>query len=295
MRGWINETRSYIKPVAIGEVMRAGTIGKVIDVKGKTPFKKGDFLSGWGGVQKYLISKGEGHYPINPKNDNLPIYIGSLGMPGMTAYFGILEEGKIKEGDVVLISGAAGAVGSLAGQIAKIKGCKVIGIVGGEKKANYIIDEWGFDGAIDYKKDNVIKDIKRECPKGIDVYFDNVGGKILDSALIYLRMNARIVICGAISQYNNVKAEGPNNYLSLLVNRATMKGMIVFDYAHKYSEAMKEISNWIDQGKIKSKEDIYHGIENFYETFLRLFNGDKLGKLVLQLSLIHIWRCRRRG
>ena len=129
MRGWINETRSYIKPVAIGEVMRAGTIGKVIDVKGKTSFKKGDFLSGWGGVQKYLISKGEGHYPINPKNDNLPIYIGSLGMPGMTAYFGILEEGKIKEGDVVLISGAAGAVGSLAGQIAKIKGCKVIGIV----------------------------------------------------------------------------------------------------------------------------------------------------------------------
>ena len=264
--------------------MRAGTIGKVIDVKGKTPFKKGDFLSGWGGVQKYLISKGEGHYPINPKNDNLPIYIGSLGMPGMTAYFGILEEGKIKEGDVVLISGAAGAVGSLAGQIAKIKGCKVIGIVGGEKKANYIIDELGFDGAIDYKKDNVIKDIKRECPKGIDVYFDNVGGKILDSALIYLRMNARIVICGAISQYNNVKAEGPNNYLSLLVNRATMKGMIVFDYAHKYSEAMKEISNWIDQGKIKSKEDIYYGIENFYETFLRLFNGDKLGKLVLQIK-----------
>jgi NADPH-dependent curcumin reductase CurA len=284
MRGWINETRSYIKPVAIGEVMRAGTIGKVIDVKGKTPFKKGDFLSGWGGVQKYLISKGEGHYPINPKNDNLPIYIGSLGMPGMTAYFGILEEGKIKEGDVVLISGAAGAVGSLAGQIAKIKGCKVIGIVGGEKKANYIIDELGFDGAIDYKKDNVIKDIKRECPKGIDVYFDNVGGKILDSALIYLRMNARIVICGAISQYNNVKAEGPNNYLSLLVNRATMKGMIVFDYAHKYSEAMKEISNWIDQGKIKSKEDIYYGIENFYETFLRLFSGDKLGKLVLQIK-----------
>ena len=284
MRGWINETRSYIKPVAIGEVMRAGTIGKVIDVKGKTPFKKGDFLSGWGGVQKYLISKGEGHYPINPKNDNLPIYIGSLGMPGMTAYFGILEEGKIKEGDVVLISGAAGAVGSLAGQIAKIKGCKVIGIVGGEKKANYIIDELGFDGAIDYKKDNVIKDIKRECPKGIDVYFDNVGGKILDSALIYLRMNARIVICGAISQYNNVKAEGPNNYLSLLVNRATMKGMIVFDYAHKYSEAMKEISNWIEQGKIKSKEDIYYGIENFYETFLRLFSGDKLGKLVLQIK-----------
>jgi len=284
MRGWINETRSYIKPVAIGEVMRAGTIGKVIEVKGKTSFKKGDFLSGWGGVQKYLISKGEGHYPINPKNDNLPIYIGSLGMPGMTAYFGILEEGKIKEGDVVLISGAAGAVGSLAGQIAKIKGCKVIGIVGGEKKANYIIDELGFDGAIDYKKDNVIKDIKRECPKGIDVYFDNVGGKILDSALIYLRMNARIVICGAISQYNNVKAEGPNNYLSLLVNRATMKGMIVFDYAHKYSEAMKEISNWIEQGKIKSKEDIYYGIENFYETFLRLFNGDKLGKLVLQIK-----------
>ena len=215
----------------------------------------------------------------------MPTYIGTLGMPGMTAYFGILEVGKIKEGDVVLVSGAAGAVGSVVGQIAKIKGCRVIGIAGGAEKCKYLVEELGYDGAIDYKSENVHAGIKRECPKGIDVYFDNVGGEILDAALARLRMHARIVICGAISQYNNTTAiKGPSNYLSLLVNRATMQGMVVMDYAKDYRKAAMEMGMWMAQGKLKSKEDIYNGIENFHDTFQRLFTGDKKGKLILKIK-----------
>jgi hypothetical protein len=205
-------------------------------------------------------------------------------MTGMTAYFGILEVGKIKEGDIVVVSGAAGAVGSIVGQIAKIKGCRVVGIAGGKEKCKYILEELGFDAAIDYKNENVATRLKEECPKGLDVYFDNVGGEILDIALSKLRMHARIVICGAISQYNNKTAiKGPSNYLSLLVNRATMQGMVVFDYAKKYDEAAKAMGAWLAEGKLKGKEDIYEGIENFPQTYKRLFTGEKLGKLVLKV------------
>ena len=285
MRGWMNEARSYIKPIEIGEVMRAGSVGKVIKKSGKTRFNIGDYVSGWGGVQTHCISNGENLIKVDPLKSNLSTYLGVLGMPGMTAYFGILEEAKIKEGDVVLVSGAAGAVGSLVGQIAKIKGCTVIGIAGGEKKCNYIKDNLGFDNSIDYKKGNVIKEIKKKCPNGIDVYFDNVGGEILDAALIFLRRNARVILCGAISQYNNKESiKGPKNYLSLLVNRASIKGMIVFDYVHKYEKAISEISGWIEEGKIKVNEDIYEGIHNFRSIFLKLFNGDKMGKLILKIK-----------
>tara|TARA_B110000263_G_C15304060_1_gene509407 strand:+ start:757 stop:1758 length:1002 start_codon:yes stop_codon:yes gene_type:complete len=282
MRGWINQVRSYIPPVEIGEVMRGGTVGEVINSK-NPKFPLGTFLSGWGGVQEYTVCDGSGYYRVDPNISPLPRYIGTLGMPGMTAYFGIIEEGKIKENDTVLVSGAAGAVGSVVGQISKIKGCRVIGIAGGKHKTDYLLNELGFDGVIDYKNENIMKGIKRECPKGIDVYFDNVGGEILDSALIFLRKNARIIICGAISQYNK-KPIGPSNYLSLLVNRATMKGIVVFDYADRYKIAMKEMAGWILSGQLKSKEDIYEGIENFHETFLRLFNGKKLGKLILKIK-----------
>lgn len=285
MRGWMNEARSYIKPIEIGEVMRAGSVGKVIKQSGKTRFNIGDHVSGWGGVQTHCITNGENLIKVDPSKSNLSTYLGVLGMPGMTAYFGILEEAKIKEGDVVLVSGAAGAVGSLVGQIAKIKGCTVIGIAGGEKKCNYIKDNLGFDNSIDYKKGNVIKEIKKKCPNGIDVYFDNVGGEILDAALIFLRRNARVILCGAISQYNNKESiKGPKNYLSLLVNRASIKGMIVFDYVHKYEKAISEISGWIEEGKITVNEDIYEGIDNFRSIFLKLFNGDKMGKLILKIK-----------
>lgn len=285
MRGWMNEGKSYIEPVQIDDVMRAGSVGKVIKSNNHPKYKEGDYLTGWGGVQQFTITDGNNWYQVDPNLAPLPMYIGTLGMPGMTAYFGILEVGKIKEGDTVLVSGAAGAVGSIVGQIAKIKGCKVIGIAGGAEKCKYIVEELGFDGAIDYKSEKMKDALKRECPKGIDVYFDNVGGAILDAALSRLRMHARIVICGAISQYNNKSAiKGPSNYLSLLVNRATMQGMVVMDYAKDYRKAAMEMGMWIAQGKLKSKEDIYEGIENFHDTFLRLFSGNKMGKLVLKVS-----------
>lgn len=284
MRGWMREGKSYIPPVELGDVMRAGSIGEVIKSNNHPKFKEGDFVTGWGGVQQYTVSDGDNWFSVDPNLAPLPMYIGTLGMPGMTAYFGILEVGKIKEGDVVLVSGAAGAVGSIVGQIAKIKGCKVVGIAGGADKCKYIVDELGFDGAIDYKNEEIYAAIKRECPDGIDVYFDNVGGDILDAALSRLRMHARIVVCGAISQYNNMEdMQGPKNYLSLLVNRATMQGMVVMDYARDYRKAAMEMGGWIMQGKLKSKEDIYTGIENFHETFLRLFSGEKMGKLVLKV------------
>ena len=285
MRGWMNDNRSYIPPVGIGEVMRAGSVGKVIETKGDTKFKVGDYVSGWGGVQQYYVGDGNGFVQVDPNWADITKYLGVLGMPGMTAYFGILEVGEIKEGDVVLVSGGAGAVGSVVGQIAKIKGCRVIGIAGGPEKCAHMTEELGFDGAIDYKNENVISGIKQHCPDGIDVYFDNVGGDILDAALIFIRKNARIVICGAISQYNNTTAvQGPKNYMSLLVNRGSMKGMVVLDYVPKYSDAMKEMSQWMAEGKLKAKEDVYEGIENFRDTFYRLFNGGKIGKLVLKIK-----------
>lgn len=284
MRGWLNDAKSYIEPVGIGEVMRAGTIGEVVEVNNHPEFKVGDVLTGWGGVQEYFSTDGHGHFKVDTSLVPMTKYLGALGMPGMTAYFGILEVGKIKEGDVVLMSGAAGAVGSVAGQIAKIKGCTVIGIAGGPDKCKYVTDVLGFDGCIDYKNESIYKAIKAHCPKGIDVYFDNVGGEILDAALSRLRRHARVVICGAISQYNEQSITGPKNYLSLLVNRATMQGMVVFDYAKDYMKAGLEMGQWIMQGKLKSEEDVYEGIENFKSTYERLFTGNKRGKLLLKIT-----------
>jgi len=284
MRGWINAGRSYIEPVQIDDVMRAGGVGKVI-ASNHSDFKVGDHVYGQTGIQQYIVTNGKGWHKVDPTLAPLPTYLGTLGMPGMTAYFGILEVGELKEGDAVLVSGAAGAVGSVVGQIAKINNCKVIGIAGGADKCKYLVDELGFDEAIDYKSDNVASKLKEYFPKGIDVYFDNVGGEILDLALSRLAMHARIVICGAISQYNNTTPiKGPSNYLSLLVNRATMRGMVVFDHAKDYGKASQQMALWMMQGRLKSKEDVYEGIENFYETFLRLFSGDKMGKLVLKVS-----------
>ena len=283
MRGWLREQRSYIPPVQIGEVMRAGSVGQVVTSKNPT-FEVGSYVAGWGGVQQYIATDGAGWYPVDPSLAPLPTYIGALGMPGMTAYFGLLDVGKAKEGDTVLVSGAAGAVGSVVGQIAAIKGCQVVGIAGGPEKCTYLVEELGFDSAIDYKNDDIREGMKRTCPNGVDVYFDNVGGDILDAALTRIRRGARIVICGAISQYNTTSAiKGPSNYLSLLVNRASMTGFVVMDYSKRYKEAALAMGQWMAQGKLKSREDIYKGIENFHETFLRLFSGQKLGKLVLNV------------
>ena len=284
MRGWMNEGKSYIEPMEIGSVMRAGSVGQVVEAMNHPEFKVGDFVAGYAGVQQYIATEGKGYYKVDPKLAPLPTYIGTLGMPGMTAYFGITEVAKVKEGETVLVSGAAGAVGSIVGQVAKIKGCKVVGIAGGADKCKYVVEELGFDACIDYKNENVATRFKEECPKGIDIYFDNVGGEILDIALTRLRLHARIVICGAISQYNNkTSIKGPSNYLSLLVNRASMTGMVVFDYADRYIEGAQILGGWMAQGKLKSREDVYEGIENFPETYNRLFSGEKNGKLVLKV------------
>lgn len=283
MRGWMNDARSYIAPVEIGAVMRAGTVGEVI--KSNHPnFKAGNHVVGHGGVQEYCVTDGKGYYQVDPSLAPLPVYLGTIGMPGLTAYFGLLDVGELKEGDTVLVSGAAGAVGSVVGQIAKIKNCSVVGIAGGPEKCAYLVNELGFDHAIDYKNENVKRKIHEYCPKGIDVYFDNVGGDILDSALTALRRKARVVICGAISQYNNtVPVKGPSNYLSLLVNNAKMEGFVVFNFAKRYNEGLTAMAGWLSSGQLKSREHIEEGIENFRPTFLKLFSGEKKGKLVLKV------------
>ncbi|AZE60278.1 MULTISPECIES: NADP-dependent oxidoreductase [Pseudomonas fluorescens group] len=284
MRGWMNEGKSYIPPVGIGEVMRALGVGKVI-ASNNPKFAVGDYVNGALGVQDYFLGEPRGFYRVDPKLAPLPRYLSALGMTGMTAYFALLETGAPKAGDTVVISGAAGAVGSIAGQIAKIKGCRVVGIAGGADKCKFLVDELGFDAAIDYKSEDVPAALKRECPKGVDVYFDNVGGDILDAVLSRLALKARVVICGAISQYNNKEAvKGPANYLSLLVNRARMEGFVVMDHAANFPAAGQEMAGWMAQGKLKSKEDIVEGLETFPETLMKLFNGENFGKLVLKVS-----------
>lgn len=283
MRGWMNEGKSYIAPVNLGDVMRALGVGKVLASQ-DPKFAVGDYVQGALGVQDYFLGEPKGFYKIDPKLAPLPRYLSALGMTGMTAYFALLDVGAPKAGETVVISGAAGAVGSVAGQIAKIKGCRVIGIAGGKEKCQSLIDELGFDGAIDYKNEDVHAGLKRECPKGVDVYFDNVGGDILDAVLSRLAPKARVIICGAISQYNNKEAvKGPTNYLSLLVNRARMEGFVVMDYAPKFAAAGQEIAGWLASGKLKSKEDIVEGLETFPETLMKLFKGENFGKLVLKV------------
>jgi NADPH-dependent curcumin reductase len=284
MRGWMNEGKSYIAPVAVGDVMRAGAVGKVIDSKHPN-FKAGDYVVGGLGVQEFAALDGALLTKVDPRLAPLPKFLNALGMPGMTAYFGLLDVGEPKEGDTVVVSAASGAVGATVGQIAKIKGCRAIGIAGGPEKCRYIRDELGFDAAIDYKSEDMRKSLRAHCPNGVNVYFDNVGGDILDIVLAQLARHARIVICGAISQYNATTAiKGPSNYLSLLVNRARMEGMVVFDYASRYPQAIADIAGWMAAGKLKSREDIVDGLENFPDTLLKLFNGENFGKLALKVA-----------
>jgi len=291
MRGWMNEGKSYIPPVAIGEVMRAGGVGKVIASR-NPKFAVGDCVSAGFGIQEYLTLaqadfKRSGLVKIDLNMGTLTQWLNVLGMPGMTGYFGLMDVGQPKAGETVVVSGAAGAVGQTVGQMAKIKGCRAVGIAGGQAKCDWVVNELGFDACIDYKAGpSAVKDgLKQHCPAGVDVYFDNVGGEILDTVLTRINRGARIIICGAISQYNNTTAvQGPKNYLSLLVNRARMEGIVVFDYADRYHLAVAEMAGYLKDGRMKSKEDVVKGLDAFPEALNKLFSGENFGKLVLQVA-----------
>jgi len=282
MRGWMNAGTTYVKGVEIGAVMRAFGAGEVIESK-HPGFSVGQMVTGLLGVQQYAVENGA--YLTRVDTDAAPLswYLGLLGMPGLTAYFGLLDKANPKSGETVLVSGAAGMVGSLVGQIAKIKGCKVAGIAGGPDKCAYLTEELGWDVAIDYKNTpDLAARLRETLPSGIDIFFDNVGGDILNAALTHLARGCRIVICGAISQYNQSTPVGPSNYMKIVSARGTLSGIIVFDYFGRASEAINDISTWVKAGKIKYREHMIQGIEHFPAALNQLFTGENQGKLLIQ-------------
>jgi NADPH-dependent curcumin reductase len=284
MRGWMNDVPSYVPPVEIGAVMRALGVGRVMASE-HPDFAIGDHVSGVFGVQEFARSDGSGVTKVDQSLAPLETYLGALGMTGLTAYFGLLDVGRLKDGETVVVSGAAGAVGSVAGQIAKLRGCRVIGIAGGPEKCGWIVDELAFDAAIDYKSEDVRRALRERTPDRVHVYFDNVGGEVLDAVLTRLALGARIVICGGISQYNAQQARGPSNYLALIPARASMTGFLVFDYVARYPQAISELAEWLREGKLVSREQVIEGgVQAFPETLLKLFAGENVGKLVLAVS-----------
>jgi NADPH-dependent curcumin reductase CurA len=298
MRGWMNEGKSYIAPVGLGEVMRAGGIAEVV-ASHNPGFAAGDIVSCTPGVQEYCLIAADqvqrnGLFKIDLRLGTPTQWLNVLGMPGMTGYFGLMDVGQPQAGETLVVSGAAGAVGQTVGQLARIKGCRVVGIAGGAAKCDWVVKELGFDACIDYKApapegvsgwDPVKVGLKQHCPKGVDIYFDNVGGDILDAVLTRINRKARIIICGAISQYNNTTpVKGPANYLSLLVNRARMEGIVVFDYAERFPVAVAELAGYLADGRMKSREDVVHGLATFPDALLKLFNGENFGKLVLEVA-----------
>lgn len=287
MRGWIEPTPSYLPPVEIGAVMRADAVGRI--VASRAPgFARGDAVAGFMGVQRYWAGKPDSValIPIDTRLAPPERYLGALGLSGFTAYFGIRDVGRIGEGDIVLISGAAGAVGGLAGQVARLSGAKrVVGIAGGPEKCAYVTDELGFDACIDYKAGNLFKALREACPKGIDLFFDNVGGEALEAALWLIRRNARVALCGAISAYNDLRTlAGPKSYFNLVPQRASMAGFIVLDYADRYAEARAALVEWHADGRLKAREHVEPGLDRFPDIFRMLFRGANHGKLVLAVD-----------
>jgi NADPH-dependent curcumin reductase CurA len=265
--------------------MRAAGIGRVIDSR-HPGFDIGDEVYGVFGVQRYAISDGSGARRVDTTLAPAPLHLGTLGLSGLTAYFGLLDIGRPEPGQTVAVSGAAGSVGSIAGQIARIKGCRAIGIAGGREKCAWLVDELGFDAAIDYKGDDVRAQLREHAPGGVDVFFDNVGGEVLEHVLSRLARGARVVLSGAVSQYNATEAfRGPANYMQLLVARASMTGFVIFDYEDRYGEGVAQLANWLRSGELHSREQVVHGdVGDFPDVLLALFRGDNTGKLVLALA-----------
>jgi NADPH-dependent curcumin reductase CurA len=284
MRGWMAEGKSYVPPVGLGEVMRAYAAG-IVETSNNSAFKPGDAVQGMFGVQRYAISNGRGVVKVDPSVAPLHRWIGGLGMPGWTAYFGLLDIGQPKAGETVLVSAASGAVGSVVGQIAKIKGCRAVGIAGGPDKCRYVTQELGFDACVDYKGGNLAADLKAAAPNGIDVYFENVGGEILDTVLLQMNKFGRIPLCGLISAYNATSLPaGPKNLRCVLTQRLKMQGLIVFDWADRVPEAITELGTWYKAGKLKIREDVREGGVDAYPDVLNLlYTGGNLGKLVLKV------------
>ncbi len=284
MRGWVSDTKSYVPSVAIGETMRGYSAG-IVEKSNNPAFKAGDAVQGLFGVQRYAISDGSRVVKVDISQAPLQRWIGGLGMPGWTAYFGLLEIGQPKAGETVVVSAASGAVGSIVGQIARIKGCHVVGIAGGPDKCRFVMDELGFDACVDYKAGNLAADLKAAAPKGIDVYFENVGGEILDTVLLQMNLFGRIPVCGLISAYNATSApEGPKNLRAVLTQRLRMQGLIVFDWANRVPEAIAQLGAWHKEGKLKIREDVREGgLDAFPDVLNLLYTGGNMGKLVLKV------------
>jgi NADPH-dependent curcumin reductase len=286
-RGWMSMD-TYMPAIPLGQTMKAGTVGQVVDSK-RPGFAKGDLVQGLFGWEDYTVSGGEGLMGLQklPRGTDPILALSLLGTTGLTAYFGTLAVGAVKAGDTFVVSGAAGATGSVSGMIAKIKGCRVVGIAGGREKCDWLLKDAGFDAAIDYKSENVGEALTKCCPQGINVYFDNVGGEILDHALARLAHGARVVLCGAISQYNNLGERtpvGPKNYFNLIMQGARMEGFLVFHFLARYPEAIAEMSKWYAEGKLKNQVDLQQGLENAPKTIIRLFTGANFGKQLLKLA-----------
>jgi Putative NADP-dependent oxidoreductases len=284
MRGWVSEGRSYVEPVAIGAVMRGYAAGHV-EVSNHPDFKPGDAVQGLFGVQQYAVSDGKRVVKVDTNLAPLQRWVGGLGMPGWTAYFGLLEVGQPKPGETVVVSAAAGAVGSVVAQIAKLKGCRAVGIAGGPEKCRYLLDELGLDAAVDYKAGNLAADLQAACPQGIDVYFENVGGEILDTVLPLMNRFGRIPLCGLISAYNaTTPPPGPRNLRSVLTQRLKIQGLIVFDWADRIDEAIRDLGKWYSEGKLKIREDVREGgLDAFPDVLNLLYTGGNHGKLVLKV------------
>jgi NADPH-dependent curcumin reductase CurA len=286
MRGWMSDLPSYIPPVGIGEVMRGGCVARVVESK-HPEYEPGELVLGAFGWQDYAVSDGGGQVPINRVPEGVPptLPVGVLGLTSLTAYFGLKEIGKPTAGETVVVSGAAGATGSVVGQIAKIWGCRVVGVAGGSEKCDWLTGELGFDAAIDYKGEDVSRRLRETCPDGLDVFWDNVGGEILVAALGNLAMHARVVLCGAISMYNAEKPPpGPPNYMNLLVKRSRMEGFLVFDYLSRTDEAMADLVPWVMEGKIRYREDVRDGLENAPAALVDLYTGGNTGKLLVKIA-----------
>jgi len=281
-RIWMSDMEQYMPPVQIGEVMRGGTLA-VVEESNHSDFRPGDIVSGIGGWQDYALAEGGQKLPKGPVP--LTAYMSVLGMTGATAYFGLLDVGKPKSGETVVVSAAAGAVGSIVGQIAKLKGCRAVGIAGSDEKCRHVVRDLGFDACINYKKENVVEALARECPNGIDVDFENVGGEILDAVLAHINRQGRIVLCGLISGYNATKpVPGPYRFANILMKRARVEGFIILDYFPRLGEFVADMSKWLAEGTVKYDVHVVKGLENAVDALGLLFTGGNTGKLLVQVS-----------